>query len=143
MSSSAARLLRAITGDEVLRGVGWLGLAEMIARISRLATAVIVARLLTPIDLGVAAIAITCFEMARAFAGSGLGHMVVRATAERLVATSAAASRAAWQVCMALALVQGVAGALIAAHTGRLDLLFMVGCLAGVFLLMPLGLMSC
>jgi O-antigen/teichoic acid export membrane protein len=123
--------------------MSWLGLGEVVARVTRLATTIVIARRLGPAELGIAAIALTSFEIIRAFAGSGIGQMVARATPEQLAATAATASRANWMLCFALAGIQILAGALIAAFTGRTELVLMVGCLAGVFLLMPLGLMQC
>jgi O-antigen/teichoic acid export membrane protein len=123
--------------------MSWLGLGEVVARVTRLATTIVIARRLGPAELGIAAIALTSFEIIRAFAGSGIGQMVARATPEQLAATAATASRANWMLCFALAGIQILAGALLAAFTGRTELVFMVGCLAGVFLLMPLGLMQC
>jgi O-antigen/teichoic acid export membrane protein len=123
--------------------MSWLGLGEVVARVTRLATTIVIARRLGPAELGIAAIALTSFEIIRAFAGSGIGQMVARATPEQLAATAATASRANWMLCFALAGIQILAGALLAAFTGRPELVLMVGCLAGVFLLMPLGLMQC
>jgi O-antigen/teichoic acid export membrane protein len=123
--------------------MSWLGLGEVVARVTRLATTIVIARRLGPAELGIAAIALTSFEIIRAFAGSGIGQMVARATPEQLAATAATASRANWMLCFALAGIQILAGALLAAFTGRTELVLMVGCLAGVFLLMPLGLMQC
>lgn len=123
--------------------MSWLGLGEVVARVTRLATTIVIARALGPAELGLAAIALTSFEIIRAFAGSGIGQMVARATPETLAATTAAASRANWMLCSSLAAIQVLVGALLAAITGRTELVLMVGCLAVVFLLMPLGLMQC
>lgn len=143
LSGTFGRLGRALAGDRVLRNVGWLGLSDGIGRVSRIATTVILARTLSAADLGIAAIAITSFEIVRAFASSGIGQMVVRAPAEKLAATQAAAHRANWLLCGLLAMVQAIAGSVISLHMGRADLALLVGCLGGVFLLMPLGLMQC
>ena len=143
MLSFVPRLFRTLSRDQVLRNMSWLGLGEFTARISRIATTVLIARLLTPVDLGVAAIALTAFEIVRSFAASGIGQMVVRASEDRLAATAAAANRANWMVCLALAAAQVAAGVGLAWHSGRAELIPLTGCLAGVFLLMPLGLMQC
>lgn len=142
-SGMVRRLARSVAGDRVLHNIGWLGLSDGIGRISRIATTVIVARMLTAADLGIAAIAITVFEIVRAFASSGIGQMVVRSSPERLAATAAAANRANWLLCGLLAVAQILVGAVLAARLQRPDLLLLVGCLGGVFLLMPLGLMQC
>lgn len=119
-----------------------LGLGELINRVSRIVTAVVLARNLTPIELGIAASAIMCFELMRIFAGNGLGHMVVRAGPERLQATCNTAHRLAWAVCLALALLQFAIGAIVAKWSGRTELWWMIACLAGVYLFMPAGIVQ-
>ena len=99
--------------------MAWLGAGELVARLTRIATTIVLAWLLTPVDLGVAALALTAFEIVRSFAAGGIGQAVVRATTAELEATLLTARRAALIVCVALAVVQVVAGALAAYWTGR------------------------
>jgi PST family polysaccharide transporter len=138
-----AGLARLAARDQVARGVSWLGAGEAVVRISRIATTVIVAHHLGAVELGIAALAITAFEIVRAFAASGIGQTVVRAAEHELAATLAAATRAARFVCLSLAVVQLLVGFALAWWTGRAELAALAGCLAGVFLLMPLGLPQC
>jgi hypothetical protein len=44
-----------------VQNIGWMGIAEIINRLSRLVTAIVLARFLTAQDYGVAAIALTCY----------------------------------------------------------------------------------
>lgn len=136
-------LARLAARDKIARGLSWLGAGEVAARVSRIVTTVVVARHLGLVELGIAALAITAFEIVRAFATSGVGQMVVRVHAGELAATLAAATEVARRGCLALAAAQVVVGASLGWWYGRPDILLLVGCLAGVFLMMPLGLPHC
>lgn len=129
--------------DKLLHNMGWYGVAEITARLSRLVTTVILARMLTPVDLGIAAMALACFELIRVLSNNGIGQMVMRVRPERLDAMCATAYWAGWIVCLSLALLQVVVGAGVAYVSGRPELLPMIACLAGVYLLMPQGLVQC
>ncbi|MFM9942905.1 MAG: oligosaccharide flippase family protein [Hyphomicrobiaceae bacterium] len=137
LSACASRL----AGDRLVRNLGWYGAAELTARLSRLLATVILARHLGATELGIAAIAITCFELIRVLTNNGIGQFVVRAASDRLDATCNAAYRASWFVCGTAFVFQIVAGALIAHVCGRSDLFAMIVCLAGVYVLMVPGLL--
>ena len=128
--------------EQVWRFIAYYGMSEMAQRVTRLATTVLVARLLTPIDLGVAAMAITCFELIRVAANAGIGQAVIRATDARLAGTCITAHWLVWLLCVALASVQTLAGFGIAAWAGRPELAAMIACLSGVYLLMPAALIQ-
>ena len=137
--SQAGRLggrLIALTHDRLVRSIGWFCLAEAGARVSKIVTTVILARVLGPVDLGVAAIAITVFELIRVIANNGIGQMVIRARPEDLDATCNTAWRANLLVCGLSALLHVVAGAVVAQISGRPELFGMIACLGGVYILM-------
>lgn len=138
----SARLWRAWTNDRLLRGFGLLGLGEIIVRISRLCTAVVLARMLSPIEFGIAATAITCFELIRILANNGLGQMVIRAQEEELEATCNRAQQLIWLICTGMAVLQLAAGVAMTLYTGRQELLGLIACLSAVFLLMPPGMVQ-
>lgn len=124
----------------LLRNVGWYGLAELAARVSRLGTTVVLARALSSTELGVAAAALTWFELLRVLANTGIGQAVIRAPAHRLAATCNAAHRAVWAVCLAVAVVQAAVGAGIAAAGEGGPAGAMLACLALIYPLMAPGL---
>jgi PST family polysaccharide transporter len=128
--------------DQLVRGFGLLGLGELMIRLSRLVTAIALARHLAPVELGVAATAITCFELIRILANNGLGQSVIRAREEELQATCNTAWRLIWLVCAGMALLQLVAGAIIAHVAGNTALFGMIACLALVYLVMPPGMVQ-
>ena len=130
------------TGDRLVRGVGLLGAGEVAIRLSRILTAIVLARMLGPLDLGIAATAITCFELVRVLANNGLGQAVIRATDADLDAVCRAAYRQVWLVCAGATALQVTAGAVLAELSGRPELFTMIACLAGVYLLMPSGMVQ-
>lgn len=126
--------------DSLIRNAGWYGLAEAAARVSRLVATIALARMLGAAELGVAAIAITCFELVRVLTNNGIGAWVVRTGDERLAAACNTAHRAAILACLGATVVQVAVGVAVAASTGRPELAWMMVCLAGVYLVMIPGL---
>ena len=116
--------------------------SELAQRVTRVLTTIVVARVLTAADLGIAAMAITCFELVRVLANNGIAQAVVRAEPARLAATTATAWRLSWLICLVMAALQVAAGFVIAQQSGRGDVLAMIACLAGVYLVMPFGLVQ-
>jgi O-antigen/teichoic acid export membrane protein len=130
--------LRARAGDRLVRNMGWYGLGELAVRVSRLITTIILARMLLPQDFGIAAIALTGFEMIRVLASNGVGQMIVRAAPEALDATCAVAWRLSFLTTAAMVLTQIAAGHIIATWMGRPDVFAMLALLALSYLALPL-----
>ena len=125
------------------RFIALYGMSEMAQRVTRLATTVLLARTMSAVDLGIAAMAITCFEVMRVVANSGIAQAVIRATDARLAGTCVTAYRLFWAVCIALTAAQLAVGAGIGAWTGHWDVMAMIACLGGVYLMMPMGIIQC
>ena len=128
--------------DGLWRSIAYYGLSEFAQRATRIATTVMIARTLTPIDLGIAASAITVFEIVRIAANAGIGQAVVRAPEERLAGTCVAAHRLGWAVCIGLAVFQAAIAVAAYVWTSRVDVGLMIVALAGVYLMMPAGLVQ-
>ncbi len=129
-------------GDRLLRGFSMLGLGDMFVRLSRVLTAIALARWLDAVELGIAATAITSFELIRVLANNGLGQMVVRAAPEKLDATCNTVRLLFWCICAGMALLQVIAGAVAASMSGRPELLAMTASLGLVYLTMPPGMVQ-
>ncbi len=143
MTSNASSIERQATPrDGLWRSIAYYGLSEFAQRATRIATTVMIARTLTPIDLGIAAIAITVFEIVRIVANAGIGQAVVRAFDEQLAGTCVAAHRLGWAICIGLAVFQAAIAGAAYAWTGRADVGLMILALAGVYLMMPAGLIQ-
>lgn len=141
-AASLSELLTWIGRDRVVRNLGWYGAAEGVARVSRIATTVVLARALGPLEMGMAATAITCFELVRVLANNGLGEHVMRVPKARLEATCETVYRLGWILCGVMAALQIAVGAGLVLAGGDHALAGMTVCLAGVFLTMPFGLVQ-
>jgi O-antigen/teichoic acid export membrane protein len=130
-----------VINDRLVRNMGWYGLAELTSRVSRLITTIVLARVLTPADLGSAAIAITCFELIRVLTNNGIGQMVIRCRDDDLSATCNTAYRASRLACVYICLFQIVVGAILGWVCGSSDIAAMIGSLALVYIIMVPGLL--
>ncbi|MEL6861247.1 MAG: oligosaccharide flippase family protein [Pseudomonadota bacterium] len=133
----AARLAR----HKLASNVGWLTAAELVSRVGRIVAAIILARQLDAVAFGVAAIALTIFEITRVFTENGIGAAVVRASEKSFHQTANTAHRLMWGVCLALAAIQVLAGFIVEWVLPGRGAGLMVGSLGIVFLLMPFGVM--
>jgi PST family polysaccharide transporter len=131
--------LTAVRDDRLVRNVGWYGLAEFANRFTRLLTTIVLARALLPEDFGIAAIAITTFEIIRVLAQFGIGQAVIRSADRELSSVCNTAYRASWLVCLLAFGLQLAAAAVIARVTGRPEVFAMIAALALVFLTLPFG----
>ena len=124
------------------RFIGWYGASEMAQRVTRIATTILLARWLTPEAFGVAAMAITAFELVRIAANCGIGQAVVRAPDSELNATLAGAQKLLPRLMLALAFLQTCIGIGVGIVTGRGEVALMLAALGGVYLMMPAGLIE-
>src|SRR5215469_10695217 len=62
----------------VKRSLGWMGASQLISFALQFAASIVVARLLTPYELGVYAVAVATVGALAAFQALGLGNLVVR-----------------------------------------------------------------
>lgn len=127
------------THSKLIRNMGWIAGAEMVSRIGRIVAAIILARALDAHAFGVAALALTVFELVRLFCENGVGAAVVRAREEDLAATANTAYKLMWWVCGALALIQTVIGAITIQIFDEPTLGGMIVVLSGVYVIMPFG----
>ena len=141
VSKTLSAKARAIAGHKLSKNVGWLTGAEFISRFGRILAAIILARQLDAVAFGIAAIALTIFEITRVFAENGIGAAVVRARNEDYHRTANTAHRLMWGVCLTLAVVQVVAGLVVEWILPGRQAGAMVAILGLVFLIMPFGVM--
>ncbi len=123
----------------LVRNLGWYGLAEIVVRLSRLVTTVLLARVLLPDQFGIAAIALTAYELIRVLTSTGVGQMIIRASVEQLAETCAAAQRVIRLVTAALILLHLAVGVGLAHWFQRPELFGMVAALGLAYLVMPFG----
>ena len=88
------------------RNLGSMGTAQIATRLTRLLTTIILTRLLTPHDYGLAAVVLTVYELVALFTRNGISAKVVQASEADVPAVARTAYTLTWMVCGALVLVQ-------------------------------------
>jgi teichuronic acid exporter len=140
MLTAVRQILRQIEQGSFLSNLGWLASGEMVVRLSRIGTAIVLARNLTPLEFGLAALAITTFEIVRLFSQNGIGSALVRSPQETFPGLCRTAHISGWVICLSLFIVQSAIGVGFGYFTGNDDIMWMIICLACVYPLMPAGL---
>jgi lipopolysaccharide exporter len=124
----------------LLRGLAAYGSAELVVRVTRILTVIVIARRLTPEMMGAAALALSLFELVRVLANAGIGQRIIAAPDALLAATCNSAHRLFWIWCPIISALQLVLAAALAATlpaaAGMLALLSLV------YLTMPAGLVQ-
>lgn len=128
--------------NQFLRNFGWLGMAEIISRISRLALTVILARYLTPYDYGLAAIVGTVSEFTRVFTEIGVGAKIIQAQAEDVDQLSNSGYWLNWTVFVGLFIVQCIVAFPIAWFYHDRNLIFPICVSAIPALILPIGVIQ-
>ena len=118
----------------------WLLGSEGLVRITRLGTAIVLARSLGAAELGIAALAIASHELLRVLAQNGFGLRLIRQDDADVDALSNTLYVLNWVWSAVLFLVQCIAAAYLSRYFDIPDLLPMLLSLAVVYLAMPLGL---
>jgi teichuronic acid exporter len=92
--------------SQFIRNLGWLSIAEMIIRVSRLVTTVTLARFLSPYDYGLAAVVLSTNEFVQVFTRSGIGAKLIQVDEDRLEPLATAAYWLNWLICGSLFIIQ-------------------------------------
>lgn len=140
MHNAVHRIFRQIGQGAFFTNLGWLASGEMVVRLSRIITAIVLARNLTPLEFGLAALAITTFEIVRLFSQNGIGGALVRSSKAVFPGLCRTAHISGWVICLTLFVLQSVIGFGFGYFTGNQDLMWMIICLACVYPMMPAGL---
>lgn len=91
-----------------LRNLGSMGTAQLVTRISRLLTALILSHLQIPADFGLAAMVLTVYELIALFTRNGITAKVIQALDTEGVKAAGTAYRLTWSVSIILMFVQGL-----------------------------------
>lgn len=139
------RLTAWTKGDQgaLLRGLAAYGSAELAVRLVRLGVVIIIARQLAPDIVGVAALALSLFELIRVLTNIGVGQQIIRAEASDLDALCNSARILFWQWCALVALVQLAVAAVLGLVFDQMLAAAMLAVLALVYAWMPGGLVPC
>jgi PST family polysaccharide transporter len=136
------RLRRWRPRDRFVRNTGWMGVGEVGIRVSRLLATVLLARLLSPEDYGLAAIVLMTTEFVRVFTRNGIGDKLVQADAEEIGDLSQTAWCLNWLIGLGLFLVQ-LGGSFVVAHFYGNDRLTLPIIVVGLtYLIYPLAMVQ-
>jgi PST family polysaccharide transporter len=114
--------------------MGALGSAELVNRLTRILTAIVLARTLGTFEFGIAAVAITSSEILRIFTQSGIGARIIQASDDEREAVCNAAYRLNWLLYGLVFTAHCIAAYPVATAYGDLRI-------AGLILLLALPLM--
>ncbi len=130
--------LKQLLSDRFLRNIGWLGVAELVNRIFRLATTVTLARTFSPYDYGMVSVIYTIIEFASVFAlRAGIGAKIIQAEEQELEVICNTAYWLNWIVYVSLFIIQCVAAYPIAQFYGNNQLIWPICVLALIYLMCP------
>jgi len=135
--------LKQLLSDRFIRNIGWLGVAELVNRIFRLATTVTLARTFSPYDYGMVSVIYTIIEFASVFAlRAGIGAKIVQAEEQELKVVCDTAYWINWILYGSLFIIQLVAAYPIARFYGNNKLIWPICVLASVYLMHPFFLIQ-
>jgi PST family polysaccharide transporter len=135
--------LKQLLSDRFIRNIGWLGVAELVNRIFRLATTVTLARTFSPYDYGMVSVIYTIIEFASVFAlRAGIGAKIIQAEEQELKVVCDTAYWINWILYGSLFIIQLVAAYPIARFYGNNKLIWPICVLASVYLMHPFFLIQ-
>ncbi|MEP9356023.1 oligosaccharide flippase family protein [Xanthobacter sp. KR7-65] len=126
----------------LFRNLGWLGVSEAMGRVSRLVTAIALARVFLPEDFGIVATALTTHDLVRALGSAGLGIKIIQALPQELQQVCTVANRLNWIFASALFVIQSALAYPIALAAGSPELGWMIFSLAFLHLMFPWSMVS-
>ena len=124
-------------GGGFLSNLSYMAVSQMAIRVSRLATVVVLTRLLSPSDYGAAAMVLTVNELLAVFTRNGVSSKVVQVDDARLQSTALACYWLTWVVCVALLVGQVALAHPAAAFLGHPELALPIAAMAVVYLVNP------
>lgn len=140
--SSAIALLKQKLTSRFARNLGWLGLSEVVIRVSRLAATVVLARLLSKYDYGLAALVLTTNEFIFAFTENGVWDKLIQADEKDLPQLCQTAYCLNWIICGGLFLLQCAIALPVAWIYKDTQLILPLCVMATVYLMMPVSLVQ-
>lgn len=142
LKNSIKALASARAENLFLHNLGWLGASELFVRITRLITAVVLARVMDPLLFGLAALVLTVNELIRVFNRNGIGAKIVQCSDHDLKAITNTAYRLNFIFCISLFFIQCAAAYPLAQFYATPELVPMLQVLSLTYLLMPFGMVQ-
>lgn len=124
--------------NQFIRNVGWLGGTELVNRIFRLGTTVILARLLSPYDYGLAAVVLTTNEFVTIFTVRyGIGGKLIQADEQDVKCLSDTSYWLNWIFCSCVFIIQCIAAFPVAWFYKDNQVILPICVTALVYLMLP------
>lgn len=130
------------TDNPFLKNLGWLGASEIFVRITRLVTAIVLARVMDPLLFGIAALVLTVNELIRVFNRNGIGAKIVQCKDDELDAITNTAYRLNFVFCLSLFILQCLVAYPLSTFYNTPELVPMLQVLSLTYLLMPFGMVQ-
>ncbi|NEO76533.1 lipopolysaccharide biosynthesis protein [Moorena sp. SIO4G3] len=131
--------LKQLSSDQFIRNISWLGSAELVQRIFRLATTVTLARVFTPYDYGMVSVIATTFQFANTLSlRAGIGAKLIQADEQELEIICNTAYWLNWILCLSLAIIQCIASYPIAWFYDNNQLILPICTLSLIYLMFPI-----
>lgn len=137
-----ADLLGNLFESRFVKNASWIGASELVNRITRLVTAVILARYLSPLEFGIAAVAMTANDLIKVLAQNGVGAKIIQASDSELESICQAAYRINWMFCGSLFALQSAVALTVGFYYENFELAKMIAFLSLVYLMMPFALVE-
>lgn len=136
------RLTELLPRDRFVRNVGWMGVGEVGIRVSRLLATVLLARLLTAEDYGLAAIVLMSTDFVRVFTRNGIADKLVQADEAEIGSLCQTAWCLNWLIGGGLFLIQLGGSFLVAQFYGNPRLVLPIMLVGATYLIYPLAMVQ-
>lgn len=135
--------LKRLLSDKFVRNSGWMGVSELLHRISRLVTTVVLARIFSPYDYGLVAVIYTTWSFGNIFTlSSGVGSKIVQSSENDLEAICVTSYWLNWILCGCICVIQALLAFPIAKFYGSDELILPLMALSLLYLIMPFFLVK-
>ena len=113
-----------LLSDKFIRNSGWMGVSELLHRISRLVTTIVLARIFSPYDYGLVAVIYTTWSFGNIFTlSSGVGSKIVQSSENDLEAICVTSYWLNWILCGCIFILQALLAFPIAKFYGSDELI--------------------
>lgn len=131
--------LKNLLSGQLIRNVGWLGMAELFNRVFRLGTTVTLARLFSPTDYGIMAVIYMTFELVTVFLHrGGVAAKIIQADEAEVAELADTAYWLQWIVCIGFTIFQCIASFFVAWFYDDRQLISLLCVASLVYLFNPL-----
>ena len=131
--------LKRTLANKFIQNLGWLSSAELINRVIRLATTIVLARFFTSYDYGLVAIVVATYEFMEVFTKIGISAKLIQADEKDVEELCNAAYWLSWVLFIGIALIQCLAAFPIAWFYRDMNLVLPICVFAIAYLIVPIS----